>query len=206
MDTGYFETFNRPNVSLVDVREDPIIEITPTGVRTNSGQHDADVLILATGFDALTGALDRIDVRGVGGVSLKERWAAGRARYLGVAVAGFPNLFIVAGPGSPSLLTNVIVSIEQHALWIGELIAHAEAAGYTRLDVDPESERTWTAHVADVAAKTLYPKADTYYLSGGAFMPYVGGVRGYRRICESVAAEGYKGFVFSRSEALSPTG
>lgn len=204
VDTDYFETFNRPNVTLVDVREDPILEIVPTGVRTAIGLHEADTLILATGFDALTGALDRIDIRGLGGEPLKDRWAKGPSTYLGLAVSGFPNLFIVAGPGSPSLLTNVIVSIEQHALWLGDLFDHARANGITRIDVEPDSERTWTEHVADAAARTLYPRADTYYLSGGSFMPYVGGVRGYRRICESVAAENYRGFVFSRSPELAP--
>jgi cyclohexanone monooxygenase len=206
VDTGYFETFNRPNVTLVDVHEDPILEITPTGVRAAAGHHDADVLILATGFDALTGALDRIDIRGVGGVSLKQRWAEGPRTYLGLAVAGFPNLFLIAGPGSPSLLTNVIVSIEQHALWLGDLVDHARTHAVTRIDTDPDAERKWTEHVAEVAGRTLYPQADTYYLSGGAFMPYVGGVRGYRRICESVAAEGYTGFVLTGADELSAIG
>ena len=166
--------------------------------------------MLATGFDALTGACwtaSRPGRRRRGRPAATPGGPRAAAPTSGSRSAGFPNLFIDRRPGQPVRADQRDDgSIEQHALWIGELIAHAEAAGYTRLDVDPESERTWTAHVADVAAKTLYPKADTYYLSGGAFMPYVGGVRGYRRICESVAAEGYKGFVFSRSEALSPTG
>jgi cyclohexanone monooxygenase len=204
VDTNYFETFNRPNVTLVDVREDPIVEITPTGVRTASGLHEADTLILATGFDALTGALDRIEIRGVGGVALRESWASGPRTYLGLAIAGFPNFFVIAGPGSPSLLTNVIVSIEQQALWLGDLFDHATASGVTRIDVDPEAQREWTAHVAEAAGKTLYPQADTYYRSGGSFMPYVGGVRGYRRICEKVAAEGYTGFVLTGAAELTP--
>ncbi|HVE28177.1 MAG TPA: NAD(P)/FAD-dependent oxidoreductase [Sporichthya sp.] len=208
VDTNYFETFNLPHVELVDVREEPIVAITPTGVRTAIGSHDADVLILATGFDALTGALNRIDIRGVGGVALRDRWADGPSTYLGIGISGFPNFFVIAGPGSPSLLTNVIVSIEQHAQWIGDLLAHAREHGVTRIDVDPEAEAKWTAHVAEAAARTLYPQADTYYLSSGssAFMPYVGGVRGYRRVCDDVAAEGYVGFTLSPAGALSPTG
>jgi cyclohexanone monooxygenase len=201
VDSGYFETFNRPDVTLVDVRSDPIESITPRGVRTASGEHEVDSIVFATGFDAMTGALLGPDIRGRDGVSLRERWAEGPATYLGVAVSGFPNMFIVAGPGSPSVLTNVIVSIEQHADWLGDLIAHAGGSGL--VEAEPDAERRWVEHVNAAAAATLYPKANSWYLGDNVpgkarvFMPYVGGVRGYRRTCEQVAQDGYPGFAIT---------
>ena len=200
VDSGYYETFNRANVSLVDLREDPIETVTPDGIRTASGEHTVDSIVFATGFDAMTGALSRIDIRGRGGRSLRDKWAAGPTTYLGVAVAGFPNMFIVAGPGSPSVLTNVIVSIEQHASWLGELISYARARGAVTVEAEEPAEQGWVAHVNEAAAATLYPRARSWYLGDNVpgkrrvFMPYVGGVRGYRRICEGVAERDYEGF------------
>jgi cyclohexanone monooxygenase len=207
VDSGYFETFNRPDVTLVDVRSDPIESITARGVRTAGGEHEVDSIVFATGFDAMTGALLGPDIRGRNGVSLRERWAEGPTTYLGMAVSGFPNMFIVAGPGSPSVLTNVIVSIEQHADWLGDLIAHARARGSRIVEAEPDAERRWVEHVNEAAAATLYPKANSWYLGDNVpgkprvFMPYVGGVRGYRRTCERVAQDDYAGFAMSPAAA-----
>jgi cyclohexanone monooxygenase len=207
VDSGYFETFNRPDVTLVDVRSDPIESITARGVRTAGREHEVDSIVFATGFDAMTGALLRPDIRGRKGISLRERWAEGPTTYLGVAVSGFPNMFIVAGPGSPSVLTNVIGSIEQHADWLGDLIAHARARGSRVVEAEPDAERRWVEHVNEAAAATLYPKANSWYLGDNVpgkprvFMPYVGGVRGYRRTCERVAQDDYAGFVMSPAVA-----
>jgi cyclohexanone monooxygenase len=207
VDSGYYETFNRPNTSLVDLREDPIEAITPSGVRTAGGEHEFDSIVFATGFDAMTGALMRIDIRGRDGLSLRDKWAAGPTTYLGVAVAGFPNMFIVAGPGSPSVLTNVIVSIEQHADWLGELVTYACEQGATTIEAEQSAEDDWVDHVNKTAAATLYPKATSWYLGDNipgkprVFMPYVGGIRGYRRVCQGVAERGYEGFTIARSHA-----
>lgn len=201
VDSDYFHTFNRDNVTLADIRESPIQEITPTGIRTAAAHYDLDVIVFATGFDALTGSLLRPQIRGLGGVSLKEKWAAGPVTYLGVMVAGFPNLFIIAGPGSPSLLSNVLLSTEQHVDWIAALLAHLESAGWAVVEPTAQAEQDWVAHVNERADETLYPLARSYYngaeLPGKprVFMPYVGGVRGYRRILEGVVAQGYQGFV-----------
>ena len=200
VDSDYFETFNRENVALVDVRQDPILEVTPTGTRTANEHHALDVLVFATGYDAMTGSLLRPDIRGRGGIALRDAWSAGPRTYLGLAVAGFPNMFVIAGPGSPSVLTNVIVSIEQHVDWLADLLATAAERGATTVEAEPDAQRRWVEHVNDAAAKTLYPQADSWYLTAGppgspaAFMPYVGGVRGYRRICDEVARTGYEGF------------
>ena len=200
VDDGYFETFNRDDVTLVDVRADPIRRVTATGIDTASGHHRLDVLVLATGFDALTGSLLRMRIAGRGGVTLRETWAAGPVSYLGVGVGGFPNLFVVAGPQSPSLLINVLVGIEQHAEWLGELIRYARERGVTEIEVDPEAQARWVAHVAERADRTLYPQSSSYYngdeIAGKprVFMPYVGGARGYRRILERETAAGYPSF------------
>jgi len=203
VDTGYFEIFNRDNVSLVDVREAPIEAITPRGVRTADAEYELDVLVFATGFDAMTGALLSIDVRGRGGESLREKWAAGPRSYLGLATAGFPNLFIVTGPGSPSVLSNMVLSIEQHVEWISDCIAHLRAGGMTSIEATQEAEDSWVAHVAQVADYTLHGAANSWYNGANipgkprVYMPYIGGVGEYRKICDGVAARGYEGFLLA---------
>ena len=202
VDTGYFETFNRDNVRLVDVRQSPIEAITPSGLRTGDGAFGFDVLVFATGFDAMTGALTAVDLRGRDGESLAEKWAAGPRNYLGLMPAGFPNLFTITGPGSPSVLSNVIVSIEQHVDWIADCIADMQAQGRRTIESDRDAEDRWVAHVNEVANTTLYLRAASWYMGANipgkprVFMPYIGGVGVYRQICLDIAANGYEGFVF----------
>jgi cyclohexanone monooxygenase len=210
VDSDYYRAFNRENVTLVDVRRAPIEAITPRGLRTAQAEYELDVLIFATGFDAMVGALERIDIRGREGIALAEKWVQGPRAYLGVASAGFPNLFTITGPGSPSVLGNMIVSIEQHVEWIGELLDHARGAGTTRIEADGDAEDAWVAHVGELADATLYPLANSWYLTGErgqprAFMPYAGGLRRYRRRCEQVAADGYEGFTLSARAPLGGT-
>ncbi len=201
--TDYYETYNRDNVTLVDVRSDPIVELTADGLRTESTEYPLDVLVLATGYDAVTGALLAIDVRGRDGLTLRDAWADGPRTYLGVASAGFPNLFFVTGPGSPSVLSNMVVSIEQHVDWIADLIAAADAAGAARVEADAEAQRDWMAHVGELADATLFPLADSWYLGANvpgkprAFLAYAGGVTPYREHCDAVAAKGYEGFALA---------
>ncbi len=205
VDSGYFETFNRDNVTLVDIRSDPIESIEASGLRTMSRHHDLDIIVYATGFDAMTGSLLKPRITGRTGVTLNEKWAAGPVTYLGLGTTGFPNFFVIAGPGSPSLLSNVLLSIEHHVDWLTDLIAHAEAAGATTVEVTQESEDEWVAHVNKRALETVYPLARSYYMGDEVegkphvFMPYSGGVRGYRRILEGVVERGYEGFAFSPS-------
>ncbi len=198
-DTGYFETFNRRNVTLVDVKSAPIEEITPTGLRTAKEKYAFDDLILATGFDAMTGSLVRIDIRGADGVTLAERWAEGPGTYLGLSTVGFPNLFLITGPGSPSVLSNMVVSIEQHVEWIADCIAYLRGRGLSRIEATPEAQRSWVAHVNEVAETTLYPRCNSWYLGANVpgkprvFMPYLG-FPPYVEKCNAVAAAGYEGF------------
>jgi cyclohexanone monooxygenase len=207
VDSGYFETFNRDNVTLADIRSHPIQEITPTGIRTSAAHHQLDMIVFATGFDALTGSLLRPEIVGRDGVTLAQKWSGGPATYLGVMVSGFPNLFIIAGPGSPSLLSNVLLSTEQHVDWIADLLTHVRAEHATVVEPTEDAERGWVAHVNERAQETLYPLARSYYNGDEVpgkprvFMPYVGGVRGYRRILEKVVADGYDGFTLRRAGA-----
>ena len=202
LDSGYYETFNRSNVTLVDLRAEPLVEITARGVRTEASQVDLDVLVLATGFDAMTGALDRIDIVGRDGVALRDRWASGPRAYLGLGVAGFPNLFTVTGPGSPSVLANVIVAIEQHVDWITDALVHLRDDGLTAIEPDETAQDAWAEHVNEVAEGTMYtaPTCSSWYLGANiegktrTFMPYVGGLGRYRSHCDEVAANGYEGF------------
>ena len=200
VDSGFYATFNRDNVTLVDIRTAPIEAITEHGLRTTAADYDLDVIIFATGFDAMTGALSRIDVRGRGGRELKEKWSAGPRTYLGVATEGFPNLFFVAGAGSPSVLTNVMVSLEQHVEWLGDLVHHAWEHGIATIEATLDAENAWVDHVNELANATLYPQANSWYLGANVpgkprvFMPYPGGLRAYRRKCSEVAAAGYEGF------------
>ena len=201
IDSGYFETFNRDNVSLVDVRETPIQEITPRGIRTGDKEYELDAIVFATGFDAMTGPLLAIDITGGGGRSLRQDWAAGPRTYLGLQVPGYPNLFTVTGPGSPAVLANMPVAIEQHTRWITGCIRHMQENGLTRIEADPKAAEDWVAHVNEAAHETLLPMANhSWYLGANipgkprVFMPYAGGMARYARLCDEVARDGYRGF------------
>jgi cyclohexanone monooxygenase len=200
VDTDYFQTFNRDNVSLVDVRSEPIERVTPTGIRTSAAEYPLDVIVLAIGFDAMTGALLRIDITGRGGEKLRERWAGGPKTYLGMAVAGFPNMFLITGPGSPSVFTNMVTSIEQHVDWIADCMAHVLAKGGTAIEAEEEAQERWVAHVNELASKTIFPTANSWYMGANipgkprVFMPYLGGAATYSATCERVAQSDYEGF------------
>lgn len=204
-DTGYYQTYNRSNVKLVDLSSEPVVQVTATGMRTTQAEYPLDAIVFATGFDAMTGALRRIDIRGVGGVTLRDVWADGPSTYLGLMVAQFPNLFLVTGPGSPSVLSNMIVSIEQHVEWIADCIAHLRRQGVARIEADHDAQARWVRHVNEVADLTILPNANSWYVGANipgkprVFMPYVGGVDVYRRRCDEVAAAGYAGFTLSDS-------
>jgi cyclohexanone monooxygenase len=201
VDTDYFETFNRANVRLVSIRETPIDEITETGLKVG-GEHFAfDTIVLGTGFDAMTGALLAIDLRGRGGLSLREKWLEGPRTSLGLAIAGFPNLFTVTGPGSPSVLSNMMVSIEQHVDWIVRCIGHLRDNGLATIEPTTAGEDAWVDHVREVGDASLYPRAKSWYMGANipgkprVLLPYVGGVGAYREICDAVAERGYDGFM-----------
>ncbi len=200
VDTGYYEVFNRDNVELIDLKETPLSTITETGVTTTGGDFEVDAIVFAIGFDAMTGALSRIDISGRGGQTLQDAWAEGPKTYLGLMVAGFPNFFTVTGPGSPSVLSNMIVSIEQHVDWLSDLFAFMGMYGLATIEAAPESQTAWVEHVNEAASKTLYPVANSWYLGANVpgkprvFMPYIGGVGAYRTLCDAVAANGYMGF------------
>jgi cyclohexanone monooxygenase len=205
LDTNYYETYNRNNVSLVDVKNDPIEQITPTGLRTGTTEHGPfDSIVFATGFDAMTGALREIDIRVRGGGVLADEWQGGPRTYLGLMMAGFPNMFVITGPGSPSVKTQMILAIEQHADWIADCLAHMRVHDYTRIEADRQAQDSWVQHVNDVADSTLYPLANSWYVGANipgkprVFMPYVGGFAGYKKKCDAVAAGDYQGFVLSR--------
>jgi cation diffusion facilitator CzcD-associated flavoprotein CzcO len=203
VDTGYFETYNRPNVTLVDVSNSPVEKITPGGLHTNGEDYKLDVLVFATGFDAMTGSLLRIDIRGSGGEPLKSKWQNGPSSYLGLAIPGFPNLFTITGPGSPSVLTNMLPSIEQHVEWIIECIAHLLSHGLDRIEATQEAEQAWAAHCGAVADRTLYPSCNSWYRGANVagkprvLMPYTGGFPAYLQQCADVVEDGYKGFALS---------
>jgi cation diffusion facilitator CzcD-associated flavoprotein CzcO len=202
VDTGYYATFNRDNVELVDVNESPIQEIMPRGLRAGGRDYELDYIVFATGFDAMTGALLKIDIRGRHGLSLGDAWAEGPRTYLGLAVAGFPNLFTISGPGSPSVLTNMVVSIEQHVNWITDCLAYLGRAGYGCIEAMPQAQDKWVAHVNGIAGLTLFPTCNSWYLGANVpgkprvFMPLVG-FPPYVDKCDEVAANGYEGFAIS---------
>jgi cyclohexanone monooxygenase len=204
-DTDYYETYNRDNVTLVDIRSSPIEEITPGGLRTRDAEYELDSLVFATGYNAMTGALLNIDIRGSDGRALREKWAAGPRTYLGIAIAGFPNLFIITGPGSPSVLSNMMVSIEQHVEWVSDCLAYLEERQIARIEATEAAEDAWVQHVNEVGDATLYPLANSWYVGANipgkprVFMPYVGGVGVYREKCDEVAAHGYQGFALAAS-------
>jgi cyclohexanone monooxygenase len=202
LDVGYFETFNRDNVTLVDLRHDPIEAIAPSGIRTLHGCYDVDVIVFATGFDAMTGALQRIDIRGVDGRSLRDDWHAGPHTLLGLQVAGYPNLFTVTGPGSPSVLTNMLPAIEQHVEWIADCLLYLRARGLRAIEATVTAQDAWMDQVRGVAEFTLFvaPTCNSWYLGANVpgkprvFMPYVGGFYSYIRECNRIVDAGYEGF------------
>jgi cation diffusion facilitator CzcD-associated flavoprotein CzcO len=207
LDSYYYEMFNRPNVTLVDVKSDPIERLTATGIQTKSGaKYDVDMVVFATGYDALTGSLTRMDIRGRDGVSLAKVWEHGPQSYLGLMVVGFPNLFIVSGPQSPSVLANVIVANEQQVNWIADAVRHLDAKGIETMEATPEAQAAWVEHVNEVGAASIYTKGDSWYVGANidgkpkVFMPYIGFPR-YVAKCEDVVAKGYEGFELTPRKA-----
>ena len=202
-DSGYYEAFNRSNVTLIDLTRTPLDAITPAGIKTTSAEYDLDCIVFATGFDAMTGSLNRIDIRGRDGQQLKEKWAPGPATYLGLQTVGFPNLFTITGPGSPSVLANMVTGVEQHAEWISDCIAYIREHGYERIEPTAEAEQAWVIHVNEVADTTLYPTCNSWYMGANipgksrVFLPYIGGFPTYERKCKEVVANDYEGFAFS---------
>jgi cation diffusion facilitator CzcD-associated flavoprotein CzcO len=200
VDTDYYLTYTRPNVSLVNVRGAPIQAITPNGLRAGDQDYEFDAIVFATGFDAMTGALTRINISGRGGETLAAKWEAGPRTYLGLMTAGFPNLFMITGPGSPSVLSNMIVSIEQHVDWIADCLDDLKSRQLDCIEPTLAAENAWVEHVNQVADTTLYPSAASWYMGANipgkprVFMPYIGGVGAYRQKCDEVAANGYEGF------------
>jgi cation diffusion facilitator CzcD-associated flavoprotein CzcO/acetyl esterase/lipase len=201
IDTNYYETFNLPHVSLVDLRKEPFVSITERGIDTALRSFEFDVIVFATGFDAMTGAIVSVDIRGRGGETLKSKWAGGPLTYLGLTTVGFPNLFLITGPGSPSVLSNMAVSIEQHVDWVSDCILHMRRSGFDTIEPTQTAEAGWVQHVNDCADLTLAPRANSWYMGANVpgkprvFLPYIGGVDRYRRACDEVATRNYLGFV-----------
>jgi cyclohexanone monooxygenase len=204
VDTNYYATFNLPHVQLHDLVAAPIERFTATGAHTASGDYPLDAIVFATGFDAVTGAIERIDIRGRGGRLLKEKWSEGPRAYLGLMVAGFPNLFTITGPGSPSILTNVIVSIEQHVDWIAALLERMRTQGENLIEATPDAEDRWVRHVAEVAQGTLFTTTNSWYMGANVpgkprvFLPYGGGFQKYVVFCNDEARAGYPNFTISK--------
>jgi cyclohexanone monooxygenase len=200
VDTDYYATFNRDNVTLVDLQKTPIEAITPQGIRARGAEYALDSIVFATGFDAMTGALGRIDIRGRGGLKLAQKWTEGPRSYLGIMVAGFPNLFTITGPGSPSVLSNMVLAIEQHVDWITDCLRYLSEHRFATIDATPAAEDAWVAHVNEVANFTLFPQANSWYTGANVpgkprvFMPYVGGFGTYGEKCSAVARNNYEGF------------
>ncbi len=209
VDTDYYETYNQPHVSLVDLKASPIEAIVAEGIRTKTALHCFDSIVFATGYDAVTGALDRIDIRGKGGQALKEKWMAGPRTYLGLMTAGFPNFFLITGPGSPSVLTNVIMAIEQHVEWIADCLQHMQTQHLDIAEPTPQAEDDWVAHVNEVASKTLFTGTQSWYMGANipgkprVFLPYIGGLGTYTNICNEVVAAGYRGFNFEVGQSTA---
>jgi cation diffusion facilitator CzcD-associated flavoprotein CzcO len=203
VDIGYYESFNRENVSLIDVSSEPIEEITARGVRARGIDYEVDAIVFATGFDAMTGSLLRIDIRGRNGLTLKAKWQEGPRSYLGVAIAQFPNLFMITGPGSPSVLTNMLPTIEQHVEWIADALSFMRGRGIALIEPSGAAEDDWVQHVAELAGHTLRYTCGSWYLGVNiagkprVFMPYIGGFPRYVERCNEIAANGYQGFVLT---------
>ena len=200
LDTGYYETYNRPNVKLVNLRKTGITEITPTGIRTTASEFEFDAIVFATGFDAMTGALVAVDIEGREGITLKQKWANGTPTYLGLMVKGFPNFYTVTGPASPSVFSNMIISIEQHVDLIADLMSHLRDSGSDVIEPTLEAEDFWVQHNIEASEATLHRTADSWYMGSNvpgkprALMPYIGGVGVYRQECEDIVADNYRGF------------
>ena len=199
LDTGYYDTFNRPNVSLVDVSTHPIERFTPRGIVCDGTEHELDIIVLATGFDAMTGSILKIDITGRDGRKISDAWAAGPATYLGLGIHGFPNMFTISGPGSPSVFTNMIVSIEQHVNWITDCMRWVDGQDSSAIEATQQAQESWVTHVNVVAGGTLYPSCNSWYLGANVpgkprvFMPLIGYPQ-YVDRCNQVAADGYAGF------------
>ncbi len=200
LDTNYYATYNRPDVKLIDLKKTPLVEVTEGGLRTSEDEFEFDSIVFATGFDAMTGSLTAFDIKGRDGVLLNEKWAEGPRTYLGVATAGFPNFWMITGPGSPSVLSNMMISIEQHVDWIADAVAWARDHDTATLDPTDDAKDTWTTHVDEVGHTTLFPTANSWYMGSNVagkprvFLPYIGGVGVYREECDAVAAKVYEGF------------
>lgn len=200
VDTDYYSTFNNTNVKLVDIRATPLQEIKPNGIQTSDALFDLDCIVFATGYDAVTGALERLNIQGEAGQSLKDEWTTGPRTYLGLMTVGFPNLFFITGPGSPSILTNVIVSIEQHVDWIARCIQHMNATQKLKIQAQAPAQEAWVQKVNDLAKNTLFPASDSWYMGANVpgkprvFLPFIGGLGTYTEICEQVIKDGYSGF------------
>jgi cation diffusion facilitator CzcD-associated flavoprotein CzcO len=201
LESGYYEVYNRENVVLVDLHETPIERITPKGIKTSAAEYEFDIIIFATGFDAVTGAFNRMDIRGVGGQTLKDKWADGPHTYLGLQSAGFPNLFTLVGPHNGATFCNIPRCIEQNVEWVTECIRYLRTHDYARIEAQLNAEDAWTEHVAETAARTLLPMADSWFMGANtpgkkrAFLLYAGGSPAYRQKCEEVVAKGYDGFM-----------
>jgi cation diffusion facilitator CzcD-associated flavoprotein CzcO len=208
LDTDYYESFNRPNVHLVDLLEDPIERLTGRGVKTSRGEIELDALIMATGYDGLTGAMLAIDIEGRGGRRLADKWRDGARSYLGLAMEGFPNLFMICGANGPAALANIVTLDEQNTDWIADCITHMRKNGFATVEADAQSEADWMDAIAALAEKSLMPKANTWYVGANVegkprvFSLYSGGFHKYREICEAVTADGYRGFSFARAPSL----
>tara|TARA_Y100000588_G_scaffold87471_1_gene93205 strand:- start:604 stop:2229 length:1626 start_codon:yes stop_codon:yes gene_type:complete len=203
IDTNYFETYNNDHVHIVDVNKTPIKGLTRNGIETTEREYNFDIVVFAIGFDAMTGALLSIDIRGKDDVSLKEKWSEGPRTYLGLASEGFPNMFTITGPGSPSVLSNMMTSIEQHVDWISGFVSHIEDRDKTTVEANKDDEDSWMDHVAEVADGTLRYSCNSWYVGANIpgkkriFLPYAGGLPQYSDICDKVADEGYSGFTIS---------
>ena len=211
IDTNYFETYNRENVELVDIRHSPIQEITPKGIRTKDEEFEVDIIVFATGFDAMTGSFLRMDIRGRNDLPLKEKWSEGPKTYLGLQVAGFPNIFMITGPGSPSVLSNMPVAIEQHIEWIADFLEYLREQGIETAEADLDAETAWGSHVNEIGERTLYMLANSWYLGANipgkprVFMPYAGGLGTYRERCNEIADNCYEGFILGSGSRIQPS-
>lgn len=208
IDTDYYETYNRDNVTLVDLLRDPLVGATENALETDTERYAVDTIVLATGFDAITGALTRIDIQGTDGQILRDKWSEKISSYLGLMVNGYPNLFTVTGPLSPSVLSNMMVSLEHHVEWITDCIAYLNEQGLSRIEASAEAEANWGEHVNAIAEGTLFPQANSWYMGANVcgksrqILPYVGGVGEYRRRTLEIAADGYRGFKLQAQPAV----
>ena len=201
VDTNYYETYNRDNVDLISIKDNPIDSVVPEGVRLADGTAvELDIIVFATGFDAMTGAMLAIEIKGRGGLALRDKWAGGADNYLGLTISGFPNMFMVNGPGSPSVLYNMVPGIEQHVDWISDCIDYMRKNGIMAIEADPDREAQWTHHVDEIARQTLYPEGNSWYMGRNIpgkpqrFMPYAAGGPPYHAVTDKIAAQGYRTF------------